>query len=59
MRFKKIMNQRQLTKVNVLKLHEKFQTKRELYNFLTQDGHAYLPKLESTNVYFFRHIIKG
>ena len=53
------MNQPQLTKVNVLKLHEKFQTKRELYNFLTQDGHAYLPKLESTNVYFFRHIIKG
>ena len=53
------MEQQQLKKVNIHKLHEKFQTKRELYNFLTQDGHAYLPKIDSTNVYYFRQIMKG
>ena len=39
---------------NVMKLQEKCRSKKELYTFLTQDGQAYLPKIESTNVYFFR-----
>ena len=47
-------NQNQNTRVNVLKLAEKCRSKKELYTFLKHDGHAYLPKIESTNVYFFR-----
>ena len=43
-----------LMKVNVLKLAEKCKSKKELYTFLTQDGRAYLPKIDSTNVYFLR-----
>ena len=53
------MEQANLKKVNVMKLHEKFQTKKELYDFLLHDVHTYLPKLDSTNVYFFRQIMKG
>jgi hypothetical protein len=52
-------NPSQTTRVNVNLLSAKCQTKRELYMFLTQDGQAYLPKLDSTNVYFFRQIISG
>ena len=43
----------------MLQLQEKCRSKKELYTFLTQDGHAYLPKIDSTNVYFFRQIISG
>jgi len=41
------------------KLQERFKSKKELFNFLTQEGHAYLPKLESTNIYFFKQVLKG
>ena len=46
--------QPQTMSVNVGQLQEKCRSKRELYNFLIQDGHAFLPKIDSTNVYFFR-----
>ncbi len=52
-------NQNQNARVNVLQLAEKCRSKKELYTFLTHDGHAYLPKIESTNVYFFRQIMSG
>jgi hypothetical protein len=45
--------------VNVNVLREKVQSKRELYNFLSREGHVFLPKMESTNVYFLKEIIKG
>ena len=48
-----------LKQVNVHQLVEKFKSKNELYNFLTLDCKAYLPKLRSTNVYFYKQIIKG
>jgi hypothetical protein len=48
-----------LKKVNIHQLTEKFKSKNELYNFLTLDCKAYLPKLRSTNVYFYKQIIKG
>jgi hypothetical protein len=34
-------------------------SKKELYNFLLQDGQAYLPPLTSTNVYFLKQVING
>jgi hypothetical protein len=45
--------------VNIHNLEERFRSKKELYNFLMQDCKAYLPPLESTNVYFFKQIFKG
>ena len=45
--------------INVHHILEKFQTKTELYNFLTQDCKIYLPKLRATNVYFYKQLLKG
>ena len=44
----------EVRQVNVHHLLEKFQSKTELYNFLTQDCKVYLPKSRSTNVYFYK-----
>ena len=41
-------------KVNIHELTEKFQSKHELYNFLSLDCKAFLPKMKSTNVYFYK-----
>jgi hypothetical protein len=40
--------------VNVNQLSSKMKSKKELYNFLLQDGQAYLPPISSTNVYFIK-----
>src|SRR5687767_14081319 len=53
------MAQNNLQRVNVHFLMERFKSKKELHTFLLQDCHAFLPKLESTNVYFLRDIIYG
>jgi hypothetical protein len=49
----------QLQAVNVNQLSSKMKSKKELYNFLLQDGQAYLPPIHSTNVYFLKQIIRG
>jgi hypothetical protein len=46
--------QPQLARVNVHELMERFRSKKELYDFLSQDCKAYLPKIDSTNVYFYK-----
>jgi hypothetical protein len=43
-----------LRSVNVNQLTQRFKSKRELYNFLGQDCRAFLPRLDSTNVYFLK-----
>ena len=48
-----------LKKVNIHQLMEKCKSKAELYNFLTLDCKAFLPKVRATNVYFLRKIIRG
>jgi len=53
------MSSSQLSRVSIYKLEEKFRTKKELYQFLQQDCRAFLPPLESTNVYFLKQIFKG
>ncbi|CDW82385.1 UNKNOWN [Stylonychia lemnae] len=53
------MNQPQLQGINVHALAQKCKSKKELYNFLTQDCQAFLPKIESTNIYFFKQIFRA
>ncbi len=43
-----------LKRVNIHEVQEKFRSKKELYEFLTLDCQAYLPKVDSVNVYFFK-----
>ena len=47
----------ELSKVNVNDLTSRFRSKKELHTFLEQDGKAFLPKLDCTNVYFLRDIL--
>ena len=51
-----IMN---LQAVNVNQFSAKMKSKKELYKFLLQDCQAYLPPKDSTNVYFFKQIMRG
>ncbi len=44
----------QLSQVNVNQLSAKMKSKKELYNFLLQDCQAYLPPMDTTNVYFLK-----
>ena len=52
-------NQRQLSKVSIHVLSSRFKSKREMHTFLSNDGHAYLPKLESINIEFMKAVITG
>ena len=49
----------QLSQINVNQLSAKMKSKKELYNFLLQDCQAYLPPLDTTNVYFLKQIMRG
>lgn len=46
-------------KVNIRDLEGKFKSKKEIYVFLMQDCKAYMPSLDSTNVYFLKEVLKG
>jgi hypothetical protein len=48
-----------LKQVNVHQLMQRFQSKKELHNFLCQDCRAFMPKPESTNVYYLKQIMQG
>ena len=48
-----------LQKINVNQLLQRFRSKNELHNFLALECKAFLPKLDSTNVYFLKEIITG
>ena len=48
-----------LARVNVHELMERFRSKKELYDFLCQDCKAYLPKIDSANVYFYKQMARG
>jgi hypothetical protein len=51
--------QQQLAKVNIHEILEKFQSKKELYNFLALECEAYLPKMDSINIFFLKQVIRG
>lgn len=48
-----------LKRVNIHEITEKFQSKKEVYNFLSQNCEAYLPKVDTINIYFLKQILRG
>ncbi len=48
-----------LKPVNINQLSAKMKSKKELYYFLLQDCHVYLPPMDATNVYFLKQIMRG
>ena len=48
-----------LEAVNVHTVMEKVASKRDVYNLLSQEGEAYLPKMDSANIYFLKDITRG
>lgn len=48
-----------LEKVNINEMMEKISSKRDVYNFLTQECEAYLPKLDTVNIFFLKQITRG
>jgi len=53
------MQPQQLQQINVLDLMNKFRSKKEVYNFMAMDGQVYLPRYDSTNIYFLKQIMQG
>ena len=45
--------------VNIKEMMEKVQSKRDVYNFLTQECEAYLPKMDTVNIFFLKQIMQG
>lgn len=52
-------NLNNIQQVNINDITSKFRSKKELYNFLSQECGAYLPRHNSTNIYFLKDIIMG
>ena len=52
-------SQPRLEKVNVNEIMEKMASKKDVYNFLTIECEAYLPKLDSINMFFLKQITRG
>jgi hypothetical protein len=38
---------------------EKVASKRDVYNFLTQECEAYLPKMDTINIFFLKQVTRG
>ena len=54
-----MMQNANLRSVHVSELSSKCKSKKEIYFFLVNDCHAYLPPLPATNIYFFKQIMRG
>jgi len=48
-----------LEQVNVNEIMEKIASKRDVYNFLTIECEAYLPKVDTVNIFFLKQITRG
>ena len=48
-----------LEQVNIHQLMEKISSKKDVFNFLTQECEAYLPKLDTVNIFFLKQITRG
>jgi hypothetical protein len=51
--------QARLEPVNIHEVMEKMQSKRDVYNFLTHECEAYLPKLDTVNMHFLKQVTRG
>ena len=49
-----VQQRAELVRVNVHEIEQKFRSKREIYNFLTIDCDAYLPKKGTVNIFFLK-----
>jgi hypothetical protein len=49
-----MQQQPQLVKLNIKEVMAHMTTRKEIYDFLTLNGEAYLPKIESINVFFLQ-----
>ena len=45
---------RMIEQVNINELMEKVSSKLDVYNFLTQECEAYLPKMDTVNIFFLK-----
>ena len=46
-------------KVSVQEIAAKFESKHEIYHFLTTELSMYLPKYKQTSIYWMREIVAG
>lgn len=51
--------QNRVERVNIHELMEKVSSKKDVHNFLTQECEAYLPKVDTVNIYFLKQITTG
>ena len=52
-------NLRAKQQVTAMSFASKYKSKREVYNFLTIECHAYLPSYDTLTVYFLKDLISG
>lgn len=52
-------SQPKLERINIHELQEKASSKKEIYNFLTLECEAYLPKMEQVNIFFLKQIVRA
>ena len=48
-----------LTRVNIHEMMENVSSKRDIYLFLTQECEAYLPKIDTINMFFLKQVMRG
>ena len=48
-----------LEQVNIHTVMQKVASKRDVYNLLSQEGEAYLPKMDTASIYFLKQITRG
>ena len=46
-------------KINAARLQFAFRSKKELYLFLKYDVQVYLPRIDATNAFFLKALLKG
>ena len=52
-------NLRARQQVTAMEFASKYKSKREVYNFLTIDVHAYLPPYDNLTIYFLKDLVSG
>ena len=52
-------NIRARQQVTAMSFASKYKSKREVYNFLTIECHAYLPPYDNLTIYFLKDLIRG
>ena len=48
-----------LEKVNIHEVMEKMASKKDVFNFLAHECEAYLPKIDTVNIFFLKQITRG